>query len=90
MGLKLMILIKIIESRIHYQLGYPGASEVPFSQLTSLVKKLNFLGCLVAQWLRVCLWVRALSRGAGMESPNRLPARSLLLPLPISLPFFLS
>ena len=29
----------------------------------------------MAQWLNVCLWLRALSQGPGIESHNRLPHR---------------
>ena len=37
----------------------------------------------------VCLWLRAWSRGPGVESHIRLPTGSLLLPLPMSLPLSL-
>ena len=45
----------------------------------------------VAQWLRVCLWLRSWSPwGPGIKSHNGLPAWSLLLPLPMSLPLYVS
>ena len=40
----------------------------------------------VVQWLTLCLWLRAWSRGPGIKSHIGLPAGSLLLPLPMSLP----
>ena len=43
-------------------------------------------GTWVAQWLSICLWLRAWTQGPGMESCIRLCAGSLLLPLPRSLP----
>ena len=39
----------------------------------------------VAQWLGVCLWLRAWSWSPRIESHIRLPVKSLLLPLPVSL-----
>ena len=47
-------------------------------------------GTWVAQWLSVCLWLRAWSWGPGIESHIRLSTGSLLLPLPLSLPLSLS
>ena len=47
-------------------------------------------GIWVAQWLSICLWLRAESRGPGIESHIGLPAGNLLLPLPVSLPRSLS
>ena len=44
----------------------------------------------VAQWLSICLWLRFWSRGPGIEYRIRLPAWSLLLPLPVSLPLSMS
>ena len=44
----------------------------------------------VSQWLRVCLQLRSWSQGPGIKSCIRLPPGSLLLPLPMSLPLFLS
>ena len=46
-------------------------------------------GTWVAQWLSVSFQPRAWSWGPGFESCIRLPAWSLLLSLPVSLPFFL-
>ena len=40
----------------------------------------------MARWLSICLWLRTGSWGLGIESPTGLPAGSLLLPLPVSLP----
>ena len=47
-----------------------------------MIKNIHSRGTLVAQWLGVCLWLR----GPGIESHITLPAGSLLLPLPVSLP----
>ena len=44
----------------------------------------------VAQRLSICLWLRAWSQSPGIKSCSRLPAWSLLLPLPMSLPFSVS
>ena len=44
----------------------------------------------MVQWLSVCLWLRVGSWGSGIESRMGLPAWSLLLHLPVSLPFSLS
>ena len=44
----------------------------------------------VAQWFSACLPPRAWSWGPGIESHLGLPAWSLLLPLPVSLPLLLS
>ena len=44
----------------------------------------------VAQWFSVCLWLRAWSRGPGIESCIGRPAWSLLLPLPVFLSFCMS
>ena len=41
----------------------------------------------VAQWLSICLLLRTWSQGPGMESHIQLLAGSLLLSLPMSLPF---
>ena len=43
----------------------------------------------MAQWLSICLWFRLWSWGPGIKSCNRLPAGSLLLLLPVSLPLSL-
>ena len=43
----------------------------------------------LAQQLSVCLWLRAWSWSPGIKSHIRLPAWSLLLPLPMSLPLSL-
>ena len=43
----------------------------------------------VAQQLSVCLWLRSGSWDPGIKSHIRLPAGSLLLPLPVSLPLSL-
>ena len=43
----------------------------------------------VAQWLSICLQLRVWSQGPGIESHIMLPAWSLL-PLPMSLPLFVS
>ena len=43
-------------------------------------------GAWVAQWMSVCLRPRAWPQGPEIESHIGLPARSLLLPLPVSLP----
>ena len=55
----------------------------PFSQIV-LAR-----GAWVAQWLSVCLWLRAGS-GPRIESHIGLPAWVLLLPLPVSLPLCVS
>ena len=47
-------------------------------------------GTWVVQCLSVCLWLRAWSQGPGTESCIELPMRSLLLPLPMSLPLCVS
>ena len=44
----------------------------------------------VAQGFDSCLWPRARSWNPGIESHVKLPAWSLLLPLPASLPLSLS
>ena len=44
----------------------------------------------VAQRLSICLWLRAWSPSPGIKSPIGLPAWSLLLPLPVSLPLSVS
>ena len=44
----------------------------------------------MAQWFGACLWPRVQSWGPRIESPVGLPAWSLLLPLPVSLPLSLS
>ena len=44
----------------------------------------------VVQWLSVCLRLRVLSWSPEIESHIGLLAGSLLLPLPMSLPFYLS
>ena len=44
----------------------------------------------VAQWFSVCLQLRAWSWSPGIESHIGLPAWSLLLPLPVSLPLSIS
>ena len=44
----------------------------------------------VAQWFGACLWPRARSWRPGIESHIRLPAWSLILPLPITLPLCVS
>ena len=44
----------------------------------------------VAQQLSVCLWLRSRSWRPGIESRVGLPAWSLLLPPPVSLPLSLS
>ena len=43
----------------------------------------------VAQWLSICFQLRAWSQGPGIEFCIRLPAESLLLPPPMSLPLSL-
>ena len=43
----------------------------------------------VAQRFSACLWPRVWSWSPGIESSIRLPAWSLLLPLPVSLPLSL-
>ena len=43
-----------------------------------------------AQWLSICPWPGARSWRPGIESPIGLPAWSLLLPLPVSLPLSVS
>ena len=45
-------------------------------------------GTWVAQWLSACLWLKLLTQGPGIESRIWLPARTLLLPLPMSLPLY--
>ena len=47
-------------------------------------------GTWVAQWLSLCLWLKAGPWGPGIESHIGLPAWSLLLPLPVSLPLSVS
>ena len=49
-------------------------------------QKTKFRDAWVAQWLTACLWPRAWSWGPRTESHIGLPAWSLLLPLPVSLP----
>ena len=44
----------------------------------------------MAEWFGICFQPRAWSWSPGIESPIRLPAWSLLLPLPVSLPLSLS
>ena len=50
----------------------------------------NYGDAWVAQRLGACLWLRARSWSPGIESHVGLPAWSLLLPLPMSLPLYLS
>ena len=44
----------------------------------------------VAQWWSVCLELREWFWGLGIESHIGLPAGTLLLPLPMSLPLYVS
>ena len=60
----------------------PSFMEIQW-KLTELKKK--SWGAWVAQWLSVCLQLRAGSR-VWIETPIGLPSGSLLLPLPVSLP----
>ena len=50
----------------------------------------NNWGTWVGQWLSICLWLKLWSWGPGIESHIRFPAGSLLLPLPMFLPFCVS
>ena len=52
--------------------------------------KNNFGDARVAQQLNVCSWLRVWSQSSRIGSCIRLPAWSLLLPLPVSLPLSLS
>ena len=54
-----------------------------------LLKSWEFWGCLVAQWLSICPWLKLWSWGSRIESCIRLPAGSPLLPLSMSLPLSL-
>ena len=47
----------------------------------TMVEKKKDWDAWVAQWLSVCLWLRAWSRSPGIESCIGLPTGSLLLPL---------
>ena len=47
-------------------------------------------GTSVSQWFSACLWLKVWSQGPRIQSHIRLPAGSLLLPLPMSLPLSLS
>ena len=51
--------------------------------------ELHHRGTWVAQWLDVCLWLKSWSRVPGIKFRISLPTESLLLPLPMSLPFSL-
>ena len=53
-------------------------------------KKLHVLRYWVAQWLSGCLGLKAWSQSPRIESHIGVPAWSLLLSLPVSLPFSLS
>ena len=58
-------------------------------------RKVTIIKCVyrdtwVAQRLSICLQLRAWSWSPGIKSHVRLPARSLLLPLPVCLPLCLS
>ena len=44
----------------------------------------------VAQWLSVCLWVQGMISEFRDPVPTWLPAGSLLLSLPVSLPLYVS
>ena len=65
--------------------------ELPIHAMTcSYLKNNNARDACVAQWLSVCLWFRARSQGPGIKSHIGLTIGSLLLPLPILLPFCVS
>ena len=58
-----------------------------FRDLMNLSLKIPIRGTRVAQWLSICLGLRLWSWGPGIESCIGLSAWSLLLLLPVSLPF---
>ena len=65
--------------------GHPPSPQLFYSPLLKW-QKCEWRGSWVAQWFSTCLWPRAWSWNPGIESHIRLPAWSLLLPLPVSLP----
>ena len=73
----------------HFQYESHRDTMRPFYLLFGIVQGVwntRVQGTWVAQWLSVCLWLRAWSWGPGIEPPVGLPAGSLLHPLPVSLP----
>ena len=67
-----------------------GSLKKGFSDNVRHVLKGAHWDAWVAQWLSVCLWLRAWSWGPGIKSYIGLLVGSLLLPLPMSLPLCLS
>ena len=61
-----------------------------FAKNISYIKKRNLGDPWVAQWFSICLWPRAWSWSPRIKSHIGLPTRSLLLPLPVSLPLSMS
>ena len=77
-----------------WELTCPRMSPRNKSQIPALTQWLGYTfwrkcqrrGIWVAQWLSVCLQLRSWSKDLEIKSYIRLPAGSLLLPLPMSLP----
>ena len=67
-----------------------AVSSSPFFNIYFFIKDLFIWDAWVAQWLSVCLRLRAQSWGPGIKSRMGLPTWSLLLPLPVSLPLSVS
>ena len=98
---KLLLVIKIsayskldrnIKINSKSKFKYTGNSKNSRAYHTQGIKitSIYYWNAWVAQWLSVCLWLRAWSQGPGIESHIRLPTWSLLLPLLMSLPLSFS
>ena len=69
-----------------------NCNPVPLFHLTFqfAIKSTDFRGTWMAQWLSLCLPLRSWSWSPVIKSHIRVPAGSLLLPLPVSLPLSVS